>query len=476
MPKARAVERRCATAYDGSGVERSELGQSRRAGGPDLLSLALSPIPMAAAARDGAAAADPLRAELADIAPLFDLYAQYSEALHKQRRYARARSLATRLLAAVEAAQALPADSLVLAVALRCVLVTRMLPVEGELGDSFEARRAVWSADPAGTLALSQRCAALLAARAAARKLFTLTPHEGAWMQMAQSVRYATLSVDTLLVMSAMEALTYWPGERFRGGLGISPELRTLLAAAIPALVEAFAHGYSMACDAAKSVYHPVLAQECFPVGIFAERCRLPDVARYANTMCDAACLKALYIRLLGSQSYPSGKVALLPPHLRFLIHDSNEESKLARFAFMTGEKVTLSAAKLSAAEAELAEAQQRMAPLQECGRKVNAETGKERVLSCSSAQPQLRCWHWQKRCSLLTRWFWRMLCCCMPKRLIRRSNCPHQSLTRRNTWWAALGASTARRFRRGAAAAPSWLGVARRTHCFWLRQTKKCG
>ena len=82
-----------------------------------------------------------LGAELADVAPLVDLYAQYEEALYKQRHYARARALATRLLAAVEAAEALPADSLVLATALRCVLVTRMLPVEGELGDSFEARR-----------------------------------------------------------------------------------------------------------------------------------------------------------------------------------------------------------------------------------------------------------------------------------------------------------------------------------------------
>ena len=43
-----------------------------------------------------AAATAALGAELDDIAPLVDLYAQYSEALYKQRHYARARVLATR--------------------------------------------------------------------------------------------------------------------------------------------------------------------------------------------------------------------------------------------------------------------------------------------------------------------------------------------------------------------------------------------
>ena len=84
---------------------------------------------MAAAARDGGAAAE-LRNARTEIAPFIALHVQFRKAFITQRDYKRARATAARLLAAAE--KAMPADSLVLAQALRCVLVARMLPVEGE--------------------------------------------------------------------------------------------------------------------------------------------------------------------------------------------------------------------------------------------------------------------------------------------------------------------------------------------------------
>ena len=183
-----------------------------------------------ASAAAAAAVTAALGAELAYIAPLVDLYAQYSEALYKQRHYARARALATRLLAAVEAAQVLPADSLVLAVALRCVLVTRMLPVEGELEDSFEARRAAWGADPAGTLALSQRCAALLAARAAARTLFMLTPHEGAWSgKVNRAIDIHSLIEESPSSYAAVSSSSAAAASALRGGGGASTHMNAAM-------------------------------------------------------------------------------------------------------------------------------------------------------------------------------------------------------------------------------------------------------
>ena len=67
---------------------------------------------MAAAARDGSAAAE-LRDARTEIAPFIALHVQFRKALITQRDYKRARATAARLLAAAE--KAMPADSLVLA-------------------------------------------------------------------------------------------------------------------------------------------------------------------------------------------------------------------------------------------------------------------------------------------------------------------------------------------------------------------------
>ena len=284
--------------------------------------------------------------------------------------------VAGRLLAAAEAA--LPADSLVLAHALQAVISARLLPSDGE-GNSYGVRLAAWRAEPALTLEPSRRCAALLATRAAARTLFVLQPHESAWLRHADGA----LSVDTLLAMSALEALTYWPAELRAGA-----ELRAAVTTALRAGVESLPHGYAAHCAATDCAYRPDVAGDCYALGVLATWCRCPDIAPHARAVCDDTCLDGLRVKLLGRDGEHMPPPARTPPHLRFLLEDAAEAAAPARAAH----KVAIAASKTSAAASapELAAAHARVAPLVECVNKLRRAEKKGNVTAQRAAAAAL--------------------------------------------------------------------------------------
>ena len=328
------------------------------------------------AAARGGAAADPLRNARALLAPLLDLRDELREVIYTQHRFARARVVAARLLAAAE--KTLPADSLVLAHALRWVVMARMLPADGEV-DSYSARLAVWNAKPALTLEPSLRCASLLTKRASERTLFVLSPHEAVWMQDPA----LSLSVDTLLAVSALEALTYWP-ERRRG------EMRNVLETALRTAVESFPHGYSATCSASSTAFRPDLSSGCFPMGVLMQWCLYPDVALLACTLFDETVLSGLRDKFVGPKFERMPSPDHLPPHLRFLLMDAAESAAPARAAYLATAAAATSASAAAAAAAELPAARERMAPLVECMLKSNAAAGKGRVIAQRTAAAAL--------------------------------------------------------------------------------------
>jgi len=329
---------------------------------------------MAASRRGTAAAADPLRDARVTLAPLLELLGELRDAMSTQRRVARARVVAARLLAAVETT--LPADSFVLAYALQSVVTARMLPAVGE-EDSFRARLALWRAEPALTLDPSRRCAALLVTRAAARTLFVLSPHEAVWMEQT-----GALTVDTLLAMSALQALTYWPSL-------LLAEQHATTRTALRAAVESFPHGYSAACLASQTGYRPELSG-CYPVGVLVQWCRFPDIAPLASTVCDEACLSGLRDKFVGTSFERLPPPERMPMHLRFLLTDAAQVAEPGRMASNAVTAAATNDAAAAVAAAELAAARERMAPLVECVLKHNAASSKGRVTTERAAAAAL--------------------------------------------------------------------------------------
>jgi hypothetical protein len=168
--------------------------------------------------------------------------------------------------------------------------------------DDKRARRAAgWRADPAHTLALSRRCAAIIAARFGAATLTVLRPDEAAWLTTKEKL--GGRSPMWVTVTCALDAADYWPtydeDACDDGGRGAT------LGVALRAVLHAATHGFTL--RSARDVIAAAVAGTNVTTspGYTAEFCAVllhralqEDLLPLARFAVDESALRALAARL----------------------------------------------------------------------------------------------------------------------------------------------------------------------------------